>query len=106
MVLEILDQLCAEKKHINNSSESEKIEMHHSCLCHCHGIEIGVAGHDNENSDINWEKVIPDATNIAVWVSDDVVTHFAGCDAKFGITRRKHHCRCGRLDEVVRVDGV
>ena len=32
------------------------------------------------------------------WVDDDDRTHCEGCEAKFNLTRRRHHCRkCGEI---------
>ena len=98
-------QLCVEKNHTNHSTESEKIKMRDSCLCRCHGIEMGVVGYDNENqdesssldsqsdpaSDISWQQDM--CADMTLWIPDHVVTHCAGCDGRLWFGSPKNHCR-------------
>jgi hypothetical protein len=49
----------------------------------------------NAASDIcgSWERVDNDDVNPVLWVPDHHAVNCRGCDQKFGITIRKHHCR-------------
>lgn len=49
-------------------------------------------------SDASWDHMEDPEVNVQYWVPDHMVTHCAGCEIKFSLTVRKHHCRnCGKV---------
>ena len=49
----------------------------------------------NGTSDVygSWERVDNDDANPVLWVPDHHAVNCGGCDQKFTLTNRKHHCR-------------
>ncbi|EFN79213.1 Myotubularin-related protein 3 [Harpegnathos saltator] len=57
---------------------------------------VGSVGEHGESlpSDMSWEAVDELAPAPTLWVPDHAVTQCMGCNTKFWLGRRKHHCRC------------
>lgn len=64
----------------------------------CSGEQQSNGQDSSAASDVSWELVDERETHTTLWVPNHAVSYCMGCDAKFWIGRRKHHCRnCGHI---------
>lgn len=76
------------------SHDFRKAEQESPGSCDLHSIQSNYSN----ASDASWDHMEDPEVNVQYWVPDHMVTHCAGCEIRFSLTVRKHHCRnCGKV---------